>query len=148
MDNKTKATDPQMIDEAIFRMKSIGFPQSYIDSFAADNDIQTFVAPKGEPHVYDEWENEIRCSFEDKSGSYVWAIIKEESSIFDSDRVDTFYFLYVSPDTEEWEKERKELVAMKPAMYRVIYHYSTEEEEKEFIQKPIRLTEDGSLVLI
>ncbi len=74
MDNKTKATDFQMIDEAIFRMKSIGYPQSYIDSFSTDNDIQTFVAPKGEPHVYDEWENEIRCSFEDKSGSYVWAI--------------------------------------------------------------------------
>ena len=147
MDNKTKASDPQMIEEAIFRMKSIGFPQSYIDSFATDNDIQTFVAPKGEPHVYDELENEIRCSFEDKFGGYAWAIIKDESSLFDHDRVDTYYILYVSPYPEEWKKEREELAAMKSTMYRVIYHYSTEEQEKEFIQRSLHLTSEGALVL-
>lgn len=146
MDNKTKATDPQMIDEAIFRMKSIGFPQSYIDAFAANNDIRTFVAPSGEPHIYDEWENGIRCSFEDKFGGYAWAIIKEESSICEPDRVDAYYMLYVSPDPEEWEKEREELAAMKPTMYRVIYHYSTEEEENGFIQKALCLTTEGALV--
>ena len=147
MDNKTKATDPQMIEEAILRMRSLGFPQAYIDAFSTDNDIYTFVAPSREPHVYDEWENGLRCSFEDSFGGYVWAIIKEESSPFESGRFDTYYFLYVSPDPEDWEKEREELAAMKPSLYKVTYDYSMEEKETEYINHAVRVTEGGRLVL-
>lgn len=145
MDKTIKATDPQMIEEAIIRMKSIGFPQSYIDAFATRNDIWTFEAPGGEPHLYDEWENSFRCSFEDSFGGYAWAIIKEES-IIEDERDEIYYFLYVSPDPEEWEKEREELAAMKPTMYRSIYHYYSEETETDFVKKAIRYTKEGALV--
>lgn len=109
-----------MIEEAVFRMKSIRFPQSYIDAFVKNNDIRRFITPSGESDVIDEWEDNILSSYERPYGGYPWGIIKEESSIYDQDRIDIYYILYVSPDPDQWIKEREELAAMEPTMFMVL----------------------------
>jgi hypothetical protein len=147
---KIKATDPQMIDEAIFRMKSIGLPQSYIDAFAMNNDIRTYLSPGGGSNVCDEWENGILGFYETPYHGYPWGIIKEESGLLAFDPWVAYHILYVSPEPENWDKERAELAALEPTVFSISYPLNLYPDEMTIVfeKKKIRLSEDGSIVLV
>ena len=149
MENGAKATDNQMIEEAVYRMKSIGVPRQFIDAFAAHNEIRTFFSPGGGSNVCDEWEDQILGDYEKPNHGYPWGIIKDESELYDVNPRITYHILYVSPDTEKWERERAELSAMEPTVFSIIYeiHRYPDDVIEEFTKRKIRRTEDGSIVL-
>ena len=139
-----------MIAEAAYRMKIAGLPQSFIDSFIIDNNIQAYFSPSGEIDENDQdgkddgWDRYV-----DEYGGYPWGIIEEGSQDAYGNCWLDFYILFVSEDPQEWEKEREELQAMEPTMFRVGYdpiRYPDDVEE-EFIRKKIRLTDKGTIVL-
>ena len=150
MENMNKATEEQMKAEAACRMKTVGIPQSYIDSFILKNEIQTFFSPSGDLEEVDGMEGDNGWErYVDKYGGYPWGIIREESQDAPGSWWLDFYTLFVSEDPGEWEKERKELLAMEPTLFRVGYNPAMYPDEvvEEFTKKKIRLTEKGAIVL-
>ena len=151
MEKNTRATDQQMIEEAVFRMKTLGFPQQYIDEFK-EGFLHTFLSPSGKDRLMDEYENDvIRDAYEHHYNGYTWALIKNEGTGLDTEmrEWDEYYVLFVSDDHLNWEKERQELFEMEPTMFLVSYPIMPDPYTfvGEFVKKKIRLTEDVILVL-
>lgn len=149
MNTTTKATEEQMIAEAAYRMRIAGLPQSHIDSFIKDNIIQAFISPSGDIKESDRDGDDGWDRYVDEYGGYPWGIIEEGSQDANGNGWLDFYILFVSEDPQEWEKEREELLAMEPTMFRVGYNPTRypDDVEEEFIRKKIRLTEKGTVVL-
>jgi len=125
MKNTIKATDAQMIAEAADRMKFLGFPSEQVEAFLTENEIRAF-NPDGSSEPIDEWENEVLGFYENHYSGYPWALIKiGESDNTDVDMYCEYYILFVSPNKDEWEQERKDLSEMKPTMYYVEYYSGT-----------------------
>lgn len=151
MERTNKATDQQMIDEAAYRMRTLGLSEIYIEDFI-NSFPHVFITPSGEEHLMDGDEDNIRDYYERPYNGYTWTMIIKEAEPRCGGEPDWFdyYILFVSDDPDNWEIERKELFAMEPTMYLVSYPNRLDGEDEmiqEFVKKKIRLTEQGSLVL-
>lgn len=108
----SNATKEQMKEEAITRMELLHIhPKCIADFKQAD-----FVSYSRYGilcwWLTDEQQNRVR-EFEKQSGNLVYHVIEED--YVQLGRMLTF--LYVSPYTSEWERDRKELEAGEPLVY-------------------------------
>lgn len=154
MGNRIIATDDQMMAEAAVRMKSIGFPQEYIDNFLDKSIVEVFMDGKIDRMSDEEIDKRVYESVEDYNGGYPWAMIKEDlgpciwrEGGWGVDVV--YYVLFVSTDMEEWEKERQELAALEPTMmhYRFCSQLYPDETDIKLVKKMIRINENGAIEL-
>lgn len=146
-----KATEDQMIAEAASRMKSIGLPKEFIDVFVDGTYVKVFNNLDGsvvtDDSDVDRWAFESVDNF---NGGYPWAIIKEDLSDFPSiDARVEYHVLFVSEDSDNWEKERKELSDMEPTLFHCYFDNELypDHTDKKLVKKRIRLTEKGTVVL-
>lgn len=108
----SNATKEQMKEEAIARMELLHIhPRCIADFKQAD-----FVSYSRYGilcwWLTDEQQNRVR-EFEKQSGNLVYHVIEEDYVQLGQ----MLTFLYVSPYTSEWERDRKELEAGEPLVY-------------------------------
>ena len=121
MENTVIAAIDEARAEAIERMKFIGLKQEYIDAFEKTDGYEIFNfwsrwIKDVEPEPIDEDEETAIAEFESVNSAIVWAVVHELVTE-DGEDWDGYHLLFVSKDKSKWEKERKELMEMKPTVY-------------------------------
>lgn len=107
----SNATKEQMKEEAIARMELLHINFNTIHEFKTENLVNCSLF--GVLFwLTEEQQNRVE-EFENKSGDLVYHVI--ENHYVELGRMLTF--LYVSPYMDEWERDRKELVAGEPLAY-------------------------------
>lgn len=150
MDKKITTTIEEMKAEAAVRMKSIGIPQEYIDGYLAQDDIRTYDSSDGSSDIISELDDYVVSIYEKRFKGVVWSVIKDEYQSEEGFSCYDYYLLFVSPDKDKWEEERRDLASMCPQVYFLTY-YDTDTippiENDEIKNCRIRLTENHGLVI-
>lgn len=108
----SNATKEQMKEEAIARMELLHIHPNCIADFKQADFVSYSRYGILCWWLTDEQQNRVR-EFEKQSGNLVYHVIEED--YVQLGRMLTF--LYVSPYTSEWERDRKELEAGEPLVY-------------------------------
>lgn len=107
----SKATKDQMKEEAIARMTLLHIHSNAIHDFKTANFVN--YSQFGFLFWLTKEQQKRVAEFEKQSGNLVYHVI--ENHYVELGRMLTF--LYVSPYMDEWERDRKELVAGEPLAY-------------------------------
>ena len=147
-----KASDEQMISEALLRMESIGLSEECRNRLSKENRFPVFLAPDGELADIDEEEDLMVWESDNMYHGYGWALLKEEYNYVSEDDVSSgfeFHLLFVSENPEDWERERAELAKMEPTLfhYRIDRDLYPDHTEEALVKKKIRVTACGGLAL-
>ena len=100
-----KASQEEMKQEAINRMKMLLLHQNVINEFKKENKLNKSEGPLGTLYWLDEEEKDIIKEYEEKWNVLVYHIIKS----FTVDMGTIYDLLYITDEKDFWEEERKML---------------------------------------
>ena len=100
-----KASQEEMKQEAINRMKMLLLHQNVINEFKKENKLNKSEGPLGTLYWLDEEEKDIIKEYEEKWNVLVYHIIKS----FTVDMGTIYDLLYITDEKDYWEEERKRL---------------------------------------
>lgn len=100
-----KASQEEMKQEAINRMKMLLLHQNVINEFKKENKLNKSEGPLGTLYWLDEEEGDIVKEYEKKWNVLVYHVIKT----FTKDMGIIYDLLYITDEKDYWEEERKRL---------------------------------------
>lgn len=100
-----KASQEEMKQEAINRMKMLLLHQNVINEFKTENKLNKSEGPLGTLYWLDEEEKEMVKEYEEKWNVLVYHLIKT----FTKDMGVIYDLLYITDEKNYWEEERKRL---------------------------------------
>ena len=100
-----KASQEEMKQEAINRMKMLLLHQNVINEFKKENKLNKSEGPLGTLYWLDEEEKETVKEYEEKWNVLVYHVIKS----FTVDMGTIYDLLYITDEKDNWEEERKRL---------------------------------------
>ncbi len=136
---KMSATKREMKNEAIRRMASIRMNKEIIDDFKETGNPQVYEPPYGAGYYLEEDEEDVFKKMEKRFNILIWGVIRCYMKYNRKDVV-VDCALSVSNNKNDWETERKDLLAMTPFVYTYMADYSI--RDHGYIN--IYLTEGGT----
>ena len=122
------ATNDEMREEAVSRMKAMSLYPEIIKYFEVEGEPQVYEPPYGASYALEEEELEELHQIEADRNFLVWGVIRYFGKLYGSD-VTINYYLFVSNLKTEWEHERQLLYERTPCVYTTMEEYTTKDYE-------------------
>ncbi len=113
------ATNQEMKNEALRRMRAIGLYDGTIDAFDKENEVHVYEPPHGCSYCLEDEDIENVKNFEESNNCIVWGVIRTFFSLSGHDFIGDS-FLFVSSDSSTWKEEEKQLYEGRPTVYTII----------------------------